>query len=197
MIKNIIFDLGNVLINHDFNRFFAVCGYKPDERDLDEALPVLMKFDAGQIGREEFYTGMQEVFGFDLSRNEFEAAWCDNFCENTEMIDFARELSSGYSVFILSNTDEIHLPYIWKTFPTIHFFNEKLMLSYELGAVKPGKLIYEKALEKFDLNAKECLFIDDKFTNVKSAETCDITSIWHQTNSETFEKIAKILTLKT
>ena len=196
MIKNIIFDLGNVLINFDFNRFFAVCGYKPDERDLDEALPVLMKFDAGKISRIEFYKQMKKLFTFNLSQIQFEAAWCDNFWENSEMIEFARKISEKYSVFILSNTDEIHFPYIWQQFPILHFFQNNLMLSYELGAVKPGRLIYERALEKFDLKPEECLFIDDKKINVEAANICGFQSIWHQTNKKTIEKISKFLTYK-
>jgi len=195
MIKNIIFDLGNVLINFDFNRFFAVCGYKPGERELDEALPVLMKFDAGQMNRWEFFSQMKEVFNFKLSQNEFEAAWCDNFWENKEMIDFAKKLSKHYPVYILSNTDEIHFPYIWQKFPALHFFQKNLMLSYELEAVKPGKLIFEKALRLFELVPEESLFIDDINNNTKAANICGLNSIWYRSNADTFKKISKFLTL--
>jgi glucose-1-phosphatase len=192
--KNIIFDLGNVLIYHDFNRFFAACGYKPGVRDLDEALPVLMKFDAGEINRSQFYVGMKDVFGFDFSQADFEAAWCDNFCENAELIEFAFQLSCKYPVFILSNTDEIHFPYIWQTYPSLHFFKSNLILSYRLGAVKPGKEIYRKALKEYSLVPGNCVFIDDKKVNVDAAESCGINPIWHQSNVETIEKISKFLT---
>lgn len=196
MIKNVIFDLGNVLINFDFNRFFAVCGYAPDERDVDEALPILMKFDAGKMSRNEFYLQMREFFDFTLSQDEFEAAWCDNFWENKEMIALARSLSKKFNVFILSNTDEIHFPYIWQQFPSLHFFAQNLMLSYQLKAVKPEKIIFEKALRKFDLVAEECLFIDDNQRNVQAALDLRMKAVWHRNNQETGEKIFKSLTSK-
>ena len=196
MIKNIIFDLGNVLIYFDYNRFFAACGFAPEERDVDEALPVILRFDAGLIGRDEFYLGMKKVFSFDLSPAEFEAAWCDNFWENTEMIDFAHELSRQYRIFILSNTDEIHFPYIWQKFPSLHVFRQNILLSYELQAVKPEKLIYRKALRKFDLIPAECIFIDDKKINVRVAQEIGLKAVWHADNKKTKEKIISMLDLK-
>ena len=79
---------------------------------------------------------------------------------------------------------------------SLHFFQENLMLSYELGEVKPGNLIFEKALAKFDLIQTECLFIDDVKINIQAAVKYGLPPIWHRTNAETFEKISKSLTHK-
>ncbi|MCF7792736.1 MAG: HAD-IA family hydrolase [Candidatus Cloacimonetes bacterium] len=110
------------------------------------------------------------------------------------MIDFAKKLSSKYKIFILSNTDEIHFPYIWKTFPSLHIFAQNLMLSYQLGCMKPNLEIYSKALSMHKLKAEECIFIDDKLENMRAAEKFGMTSILHINNKKTFIDVSKHLT---
>ena len=195
MIKNVIFDLGKVLINFDFDGFYIALGYDSAERTLDEANEPILLFEAGKISKAAFFEEIKKIYGFDLSLKEFEIIWCSVFSEAKDMIELARKISEKYNVFILSNTDEIHFPYIWKNFPELHFFEKNLMLSYELNSVKPEKEIFINAIEKFTLIPSECVFIDDRPVNVNVAEKLGMKGIVHQSFLSTKEKLVKILTV--
>jgi len=105
----------------------------------------------------------------------------------------AKKINRKYEIFIFSNTDEIHFPFIWKKFPSLHFFKENLILSYEIGSVKPDLDSYERALNKFDLKFEECLFIDDRAINIQVAESLGMKGVLHKEFEETKEKISEIL----
>ncbi len=195
MIKNVIFDLGKVLIDFDFEGFYAALGHDPSERTLDEANEPILLFEAGKISKAVFFEEIKKIYGFDLSLKEFEILWCSVFSDAKKMIELARKISEKYNVLILSNTDEIHFPYIWKNFPQLHFFKNNLMLSYELNSVKPEKEIYKNAIEKFNLIPSECVFIDDRPINVSVAEKLGMKGIIHQSFLSTKEKLVKILTV--
>lgn len=195
MIKNVIFDLGKVLIEFDFDGFYTALGHDPAERTLDEANGPILLFEAGKISKTVFFEEIKKIYGFDLSLKEFEILWCSVFSDAKEMIELARNISEKYNVFILSNTDEIHFPYIWKNFPELHFFGKNLMLSYELNSVKPEKEIFKNAIKKFNLIPSECVFIDDRPINVSVAEKLRMKGIVHQSFICTEKKLAKILTM--
>ncbi|MCD4817780.1 MAG: HAD family phosphatase [Candidatus Cloacimonetes bacterium] len=192
-IKNVIFDLGKVLIDYDFDIFFGEIGYKPEERNLDEGLDPILDFESGKISKIEFLEQMKDVYNFSLSLEKFEIIWAEVFSEMENMLALARKVSENYKVFIFSNTDEIHFPYIWEKFPKLHFFNENLMLSYELNSVKPDKEIYQNAIEKFSLVPEESIFIDDRPINIKVAQEFGFDGIIHRdletTNLELKKKL--------
>ncbi len=192
-IKNVIFDLGKVLINFNFSCFWVSIGAEKCERFLDEAQEPILLFEAGKISRYRFYNEIKRIYNFNMNMQNFEKIWCNVFSEKSQMIEMAKKINSKDEVFIFSNTDEIHFPYIWKKFPSLHFFEENLMLSYEIGSVKPDLDSYERALNKFDLKFEECLFIDDRSINIQVAESLGMKGILHKEFEETKEKISEIL----
>ncbi len=194
-IKNVIFDLGKVLIDFDFSSFWQSIGARIDESFLDMAEEPILLFEAGKISRSDFFEDMKKVYSFELPLTKFEELWCNVFSPMDDMIGLAKEISKKYNVYILSNTDEIHFPYIWKNYPSLHFFKNNLMLSYELDSVKPEEDIYKNALKRFDLNPQECVMIDDRPVNALAAEKMGMRGITHRTCEETKEKLYKILTL--
>jgi len=192
-VKNIIFDLGKVLVKYDFDVFYKELGYEPETKTLmDSTLPV-MEFEAGRITRQEFYKKLKNIYKFEHSFSGFEKVWSSVFTGLTEMVNYAHELKENYNVYILSNTDEIHFPLIWQEYPELHFFKDNLMLSYELDSVKPQKEIYERALKMFDLNPEDCLFIDDKPENIQGATENGITGILFTNVEDTKRNIKKYL----
>ena len=193
---NVIFDLGKVLIDYDFEIFFRAVGCAADIRTLAEAERPLMQFDAGKLSRNVFYLSMQDIYNFKVDQATFEKAWRRVFTPIPQMLELARQIGQEHEVFILSNTDEIHFPYIWNNFLQLHHFGDNLMLSYELQAVKPDFEIYQFAMNKFNLKPEECIFIDDKIINVEAAENYGIPAIWHQSFQITKNKLSKFLTKK-
>ncbi|MDP8268077.1 MAG: HAD family phosphatase [Candidatus Tenebribacter davisii] len=192
-MKNIIFDLGKVLVEYNFDILFKELDAYPTKEMRLETIATVREFDSGNISRYEFYKRLKEIYNFKHSAASFEKLWCSVFTGLTSLVDYARELKNDYDVFILSNTDEIHFPSIWHNFPELHFFEDNLMLSYKLASVKPQKEIYERALKLFDLNPEDCLLIDDKFENLHGAEQIGITGILYTDAEETKIKIKKML----
>ena len=193
-MKNIIFDLGKVLVDYNFDVFYKELDYEPGLGILKESAIPVLEFESGRITRQEFYQQLKDIYKFEHSIADFEKVWCSVFTGLTPLVEYARELKENYSVFLLSNTDEIHFTSIWQDYPELHFFESNLMLSYELDAVKPQKEIYERALKMFDLKPEECLFIDDKPENIQGADEMGITGILYTTYEETKKEINNYLT---
>lgn len=192
-MKNIIFDLGKVLVEYNFDVFYKELGYEPEmETLIESAIPVL-EFESGRITRQEFYQKLKEIYKFEHSLADFEKVWSSVFTGLTGLVNYARELKENYDIYILSNTDEIHFPLIWKEFPELHFFEDNLMLSYELDSVKPQKEIFERALKMFDLNPEDCLFIDDRPENIKGAAENGIAGVLFTNVEDTKRNIIKYL----
>ena len=197
MIKNVIFDLGKVLIDYDFDKFFVKIGNKPDTRTLDEANREILLFEAGKTDKQKFYEDMKRIYGFSLSFEKFKLLWCDVFWEIPRMIQLAKKIKeSGYNIYIFSNTDQLHFPYIWQKFPSINFFENNLMLSYELGFVKPEEEIYHAAIKKFGINPEKSIFIDDRSENIKTALEIGFNAIHHTNYGNTYNEIKKRINLE-
>jgi len=193
-IKNVIFDLGKVLVDFDFDIFFHKIGQNPNERHLDEAIEPILLFESGKIKKSDFIQRMRNVYKFDISDGQFEKVWCENiFTEIPEMIELAEKIMKNYNIFILSNTDEIHFPHIWEKFSSLHFFEKNLLLSYELDAVKPEPVIYLNALKRFNLTPRECIFIDDRPVNIEVAEKVGLYGIVNENYHKTKQHLEKIL----
>ena len=197
MIKNIVFDLGKVLIDYDFDKFFQKLGYEPQTRQLDEANREILLFEAGKMDKHTFVEELKKIYNFNLSFDEFKNLWCDVFWEIPEMINLAKELKNkGFNLFLFSNTDELHFPYIWQKFPDIKMFENGLMLSYQLGYVKPDKNAYKEALGRYNLLPEQTIFIDDRKENIKTANDFGIYGIVHTDFENTNKEIKKIITLE-
>jgi putative hydrolase of the HAD superfamily len=195
-VRNVIFDLGNVLIGYDFERFFRGMGCPPYSHTLQDVEHILLPFDAGRMSRREFIDAMQDFLGTDVSDSEFEHHWCDHFFAMDEMLDVAVELAKTHRVYLLSNTDAIHFPYIRRTFPRIALFDDSLMLSYQLGVNKPHADIYRKALALYDLRPEESVFIDDRQENTAAAALQGWHTIHHRDAFSTIHSLNQLLKIR-
>ncbi|MBC8385663.1 MAG: HAD family phosphatase [Candidatus Cloacimonetes bacterium] len=192
-IKNVIFDLGNVLIDFNFSSFWDQIGAEKSERFLDNAEESILLFESGKISKEKFFEELKKIYKFEMKIEKLEKIWCEVFSENIDMIEVAKKIGAYYNVFIFSNTDEIHFPFIWKKFPSLHFFKKNLMLSYELNSVKPKIEIYQNAIRQFEIVPEESIFIDDRPVNIIVAEQLGFKGIIHKDFGRTKQKLDKIL----
>lgn len=169
-IKNVIFDLGKVLVNYNFDLFYEKLGCKSTSNEWDSSDELILQFEMGKFPAEEFHKRMMKIYNVDLSFEDFKQAWCGIFPDLTSLVPFAADLVLQYNVYVFSNTDELHYPHVRAKFPELEFLGENEMLSYELGAIKPDKVAFLKAIALFGLNPSECLFIDDNIDNVEAAK---------------------------
>jgi len=193
MLKNIIFDLGNVLVDCHFSRFFSHYNIAHTDQKFLAMTPIYENFNRGEITRSQFLEQLQKILETKKTFEEIAFDWADIFTLNAEMVGLAEELSHDYQIYIFSNTDEIHFSRIIAQFSELKIFQNNFILSYEIGALKPQTESYRLALEKFALAQEESLFIDDRIENVNGAKIFGMDAIQHLDVESTKQKLAKLL----
>jgi putative hydrolase of the HAD superfamily len=183
MINTIIFDFGDIFINLDKQATIdglQKLGLSQWNQDLDE---LNQQFEMGLISPKDFISGFQKQLP-NASTEEILTAW------NAVLLDFPlyrleflQMLSKKYRLFLLSNTDSIHIEtFEQKTGITFYsdFYHcfEKVYFSFEIGIRKPDIEIYNYVLNKHELSPKRTLFIDDKKENTDAAQTLGI-QVWN------------------
>ena len=184
-IKNIVFDLGGVLVDLDFKA--AINGLqKAGFANVKEQLQafdrdgIFQKFELGEMTAEEFRTAIRENSSVELTDEEVDALWNAMLLEvPREKLELILHLRGKYMVYLLSNTNSIHWDYVCKNafnyrgFRVNDYF-EETFLSYEMHLAKPDKAIFEKVLQDANLLPEETLFIDDSEANCKAASELGI-----------------------
>jgi len=162
----IVFDLGNVLIPFDFNK--AIIKLNQIENGMGDRFNNFFKsnynlhrdFEKGKIPENDFINRMLDVVDHRIDPTTFCRYYADIFSLNKNVISLLPVLKRNYKLFLLSNTDSIHKKYGWEKYEFLNNF-EKLILSFEVGAVKPEEKIYRSVEEASGFTSKEHFFIDD------------------------------------
>jgi glucose-1-phosphatase len=172
-ITTILFDLGRTLLDFDFDpinqHLIASSGF--DEEEV-KALTVEQYelFSAGKMTGADWQRFIEERFQLTMSPGEFRRFWADIFTPMDAMFDLARRTHRHHRHYLLSNTDEIHISWCLERFPDLFDgLLDGMILSYEAAAIKPDPRIFEYGMERFELVAEECVFIDDLPANIDAA----------------------------
>jgi len=174
MINAIIFDFGDVFINLDKQATIdglQKLGLSAWNDDLDQ---LNLKYELGAISEEDFLLGFQKKIP-NASIDEISKAWNAILLDfPLYRLEFLQMLSKKYRLFLLSNTDAIHIDtFEQKTGPSFYsdFYQcfEKVYFSFEIGMRKPNPEVYNFVLDQNGLQAKQTLFIDDKKENTDAA----------------------------
>jgi len=180
-IKNIVFDFGGVLIDLDRNaciNAFIQLGLKNVEEYLSDYKQngIFKKLETGEISSEQFRDEVRNITGKPLSDEEIDNAWLIFLLDvPDEKLEMLLNLRKKYRVFMLSNTNAIHIDNtLSKAFDRNgHVFDdyfEKAYFSYKTGYAKPDKEIFEFMLNDAGIKAEETLFIDDSEANITVAK---------------------------
>ena len=178
MIKNFIFDFGNVLTKYDISEYIEkLCGERRDGiLNYVFTGKNWKMFDAGLIDHEQMKA---------LAKSEAPQHYHDTidtlidtfpeaFEQYDEMLPVLKKLKeSGYKTFLLSNFPKGSYEQTAKNCPILDFIDEKVV-SYKLHIAKPDKEIFEYVLDEYGLCANECLFADDYEINVNAARSLGI-----------------------
>ena len=175
MIKNILFDMGGVLLNFDPQRFVGRLGLGAEDggilvREIFHSAEWVC-LDRGSMTGEEVFRSVctripERLHG--VAREVFEH-WDEPRLAMEGSYELVKELSEkGYGLYLLSNAGVRHREY-WPDLPVSRFFGDRLMVSAFHGLLKPEAAFYEKAFEMFGLDRRECLFIDDNPVNIEAA----------------------------
>lgn len=187
-IRHIIFDLGGVLINLDYNltEKAFVSGGITDFGELYSQLrqtPVFDDFETGRIGKDEFIDALKKHC--DMGEEDICAAW------NAMLLDFPlrrlqllQQLRLHYDLVLLSNTNEIHEEAFNEILlhnhgiPNIGVFFDRVYLSHRVGLRKPSSEVFQMILEDTGFKPEHTLFIDDSPQHIEGANALGIQTIW-------------------
>lgn len=186
-VKNIIFDLGGVIINIDpqltFNAFRKLAQESGTSVDFSKD-DVFREIETGLIDDIAFRNKIR-IFVGDVDDQAIDDAWNRLLLDlPLERLDLLLELKSDYRVILLSNTNAIHMAEIKKRIgllPEKYAFSnlfEKEYYSHLVKLRKPGKEIYQLIVDELAINPSETIFIDDIYENAKAAEMVGIQG-WH------------------
>ena len=185
----IIFDLGGVILNIDYNltRYaFEDAGIKNFHEMYSQANAddLFSKLETGRISEEDFYNEMNKRTRLDLPKEQIRNAWNAMLLTFREdSLEFLDSIRSKYKLFLLSNTNHIHLHAFNKIYhrtkrdkPFDEYFDE-LYYSCEIGLRKPNADIFEFVLKNNSLEPEKTIFIDDSVQNVDAAREVGIRGI--------------------
>ena len=180
-LKNVIFDLGGVLLNVDYHKtadaFKALGAGKFDELYSQASANHLFEsLETGLISEDAFYEAVYQYCEPETTRNQMELAW------NAILLDFRKDslavlegLRRKYNLYLLSNTNSIHLTSFNKTLleetgnASLDHYFEKSYYSHLIQMRKPYVETYQWVLKDAKMIASETLFIDDSVNNIKGA----------------------------
>jgi putative hydrolase of the HAD superfamily len=180
-IKNIIFDLGGVILNIDYQlteKAFVQLGCANFHDLYSQARQTTLfdDFEEGKIDEAAFFFKLKELSGLDVSYLDLKKAWNAMLISLPESnYKMLGELSKKYRLFLLSNTNETHISaftkLVEKVCPISEFEGvfEKVYYSNRIGLKKPGVAPFQKIILENDLNPNETLFIDDSTQHVEGA----------------------------
>jgi putative hydrolase of the HAD superfamily len=189
-IKNIIFDLGKVLLNLDFAasiNAFQELGLQTDVLDNKQAYsdPVFYELEVGKISPKEFYERVRKVLkNPDATDLQIENAWYAMILDiPATRVKVVQELSKNYNIYLFSNTNQIHIERLHRAFRTEFGFDfpslfVKDFYSHEIHERKPDLISYQKVIELSEIKPEESIFIDDLEKNIIGAHKARLKTFW-------------------
>jgi glucose-1-phosphatase len=187
--ENIIFDLGGVILDVDYNltrAAFEKLGISNFDEMYSQANAdkLFQKLETGEINEEEFYKELNNCTGLDLSTEEIKKAWNAMLLSFREgSLQFLEEIRSKYKVYLLSNTNLIHWNAFRRSFhskkrakPFEEYF-DKAFYSFKMGLRKPDEEIFHQVVKELKIDAKKTVFIDDSLQNVEAAKKAGLQTI--------------------
>ncbi|MCP9757128.1 HAD family phosphatase [Lacihabitans sp. CCS-44] len=188
-IKAVVFDFGNVIINIDVEKTvlaFSELTFKSPTRikQLFADAEVFKKYETGFYSDDEFRDVIRQILSYPLNDQEIDQAWNALLLDvPKKRLDFLESLKMKYPIYLLSNTNNIHIEqcrqYFRTKFGITNFetiFNETF-LSYKMGLWKPEYKIYDAVINKIGLKPQEILFLDDNQDNTDAASDLGIQCI--------------------
>jgi glucose-1-phosphatase len=195
VIRNVIFDLGKVLIDFDFDlairklvqhhqvdplRLFALF------RDTQLA----RKWDSGALSGDEFHAAIQKTLGIDLPLTTLVPIWNEIFSEKPEMVRLYHNLAAHFPALVLSNTNPWHAEYLKTHYPWLgqkgHF-----IASCQAKRMKPDQELFQQALDLLGAQAQETLYVDDIPEFVESACLMGIQGIVFKDYASLLDELQK------
>lgn len=208
MLKNIIFDFGGVIIPLDYNKTFTAFEQLGAKNILEffsqkKQTELFDLLDKGKLSPADFRNRFNQLFDLNLTAEEFDTAWNAMLLDIPQKnIDFLKKLKNKYPLYLLSNTNAIHIDYINKRLKGINGVDDwkslftKTYYSFEIGMRKPDKEIFETVIAENNLNLSETLYIEDSEKNLEAAISIDLPAYTFPMNGDITKELDFLLKVK-
>jgi len=207
MIKNIVFDLGGVLVG--LNRgaceeAFRRIGFNDFGKILNEYVQggFFLEYEKGEISTEEFMDIVRSYIDPQIRESVTDLqilGAMGAFLEDIPgyKLDYLIELKKRYRLFMLSNTNPIAIEIVRPLFLTkgipLESYFDKLFLSYQMKLAKPDDVIFEKVIESAVICASETLFVDDSPLNIETAKRLGYKTLLFNPSDNLIDEVNKLL----
>lgn len=188
-IENIIFDLGGVLLEIDYNltrKAFENLGLVKFDEMYSQATAdkLFQNLETGKISEDEFYKEFNRCSGLHLSEKEINKAWNAMLLSFREhSLNYLETLKSRFKIFLLSNTNNIHLNCFYQIYhqkkrsKSFEQLFDKVFYSFEIGLRKPDVDCYEWVINDLQVDPRTTLFIDDSINNIYGAQKAGLQTL--------------------
>ena len=189
-IKNIIFDLGGVILNIRYqNALEAFQKLSTSQQTIaftqQKQSRLFDEYETGRISDQAFREGLRQHYEIEASDAEIDAAWNAMLLDiPAERITLLQALSQKYRLFLLSNTNAIHLVHFTRlvaegfAIPSLDSLFEKTYYSHLIGQRKPDAPVFEHILKRHQLHRHETLFIDDSIQHIEGARQVGLQTLF-------------------
>ena len=190
-IRNIVFDLGGVLLNINPEKTinaFGQLGMKKliGEKGLTYDHEIFYLLEQGKITPGEFRNAVRKLLSNKVTDQQIDLAWTAMLLDFPKIrVELLQKLRSEFDLYLFSNTNAIHVAKYQSIFRNQHGFEvsslfEILFHSNEIGTRKPSPESYREIIRLSGILPQESLFIDDSFNNVEGAIACGLKGFWLQ-----------------
>ena len=186
-IKNIILDLGGVLINLDYNKLtdrIGILGLS-NAFSKSEQIELFDKLEEGKISEKDFIRAFNRLAEANHNHQTIINAWNSILLDfPIERLELLKHLGQKYRLFLFSNTNSIHIQEVYNIInraygiKNLNHYFEKIYLSNELGIRKPKTDGFDYILKDNNLKQNETLFIDDSPQHVEGAKKAGLNAQW-------------------
>ena len=193
--KFLFFDLGNVLLKFSRERQFVqmgdVLGVAPEQiAEIATDHDLMVRYETGRMTSEQVHRTFCDAMGRECDFDELRHAGSDMFWTNTPMIALVTDLARcGYRLGVLSNTCRSHWEFCENRFAALRSCFEQVVLSYEVGCMKPDAEIFAAAAQAADVPPEQIFFTDDRDENVVGARQFGFDAVLFTTSAEYVEQL--------
>lgn len=189
-VKNLIFDLGGVIldlsVDHTLESFSRLSGLNKDRvQEIYTSAPGFLQYEKGEIEDAEFRNFVRETFSISASDKELDECWNAMLRGIPAVkLDLLLRLQSEYQVFLLSNTNGIHIEHINNVILSasgdgkqLDDYFHRAYYSHRMRKRKPDAEIFEQVIEENNLVPEQTLFLDDYAINIEGARAVGIKTV--------------------
>ncbi len=194
MIRNVVFDIGWVLVHLDHRRFLEfLSAHDAEAPDLETVLAriALEDHECGRLHGHGLLERFAGIARQPMDLTQAHARWVDMFELQPSMVELAHRLAERHRVYLLSNIGDLHWHHLAREYG-LHRIGHGALPSFIAGAMKPHADIYVEAERRFALEPAETVFIDDRSENITAARARGWRGIVHQSHGATVRALREL-----